>query len=229
MNNPLRDKAWLTIKYIDECMSAKAIGELVGLTRWAVFYALKTLDISRRKHSSKFQKLNDKEWLRQKYIDERLSITQVADLVGTTRGNVRSHLKCAGIPVRSYKEGITARFPQGRLGERANNWRGGRRKLPRGYISVYAPDHPCCSQVGYVMEHRVVMEKSIGRLLTRDEVIHHKNGVKDDNRLENLELLRGRGEHSRQHFNDVKLVHELQNRIAELEAEIAALKATQST
>ncbi len=49
-----------------------------------------------------------------------------------------------------------------------------------------------------MMEHRFVVEKAIGRKLTRDEVVHHKNGIKSDNRLDNLEVL-SRGEHTTLH------------------------------
>lgn len=47
----------------------------------------------------------------------------------------------------------------------------------------------------YIREHRLVMEKMIGRYLLRDEVVHHKNGVPDDNRPENLQLFSENGEH----------------------------------
>lgn len=64
----------------------------------------------------------------------------------------------------------------------------GRSVHPSGYVSLYRPGHPQASQRGYVAEHRLVMEEVLGRYLTEDESVHHKNGVRDDNRLENLEL-----------------------------------------
>ncbi len=57
-----------------------------------------------------------------------------------------------------------------------------------GYIYVRMPDHPMRNSNGYVAEHRLVMSETLGRPLTRGETVHHKNGVKDDNRPENLEL-----------------------------------------
>lgn len=59
----------------------------------------------------------------------------------------------------------------------------------RGYVLVLAPDHPNATRNGrYVFEHRMVMEEHLGRFLEPFENVHHKNGVKNDNRIENLEL-----------------------------------------
>ena len=58
-----------------------------------------------------------------------------------------------------------------------------------GYVWVYKPNHPRAHQNGMVFEHILVMEKRLGRPILKSESIHHKNGNKDDNRIENLELM----------------------------------------
>ena len=58
----------------------------------------------------------------------------------------------------------------------------------QGYVLLKRKDHPRANSGGYVYEHRLVMEALLGRYLEPDEQVHHKNGVRDDNRPENLEL-----------------------------------------
>lgn len=81
----------------------------------------------------------------------------------------------------------------GLMGGRHPGWRGGR-TIHKGYVLVRPGDDPIALQMvthrGYVAEHRLVIARAIGRPLTRHEHVHHINGDKTDNRIENLELLR---------------------------------------
>lgn len=78
-------------------------------------------------------------------------------------------------------------------------WKGGRIFDRHGYALVYRPGHPMARGPSrkYVPEHRLVMSEHLGRVLTRSEVVHHKNRNPRDNRLSNLRLFSSNGEHLR--------------------------------
>jgi hypothetical protein len=83
------------------------------------------------------------------------------------------------------------------------NWKGGRtRGGEQGrYVLIHRPDHPAASSIGYVLEHRLVMETVVGRHLLPSEIVHHLNGDTTDNRPENLEVMT-QAEHARLHYDE---------------------------
>ena len=101
------------------------------------------------------------------------------------------------------RTGMKLRPKQGNYGSRNGSWKGGRTVDKSGYILVQVPDHPEANSGGYVREHRLVMGNHIGRILSEQEVVHHKNSDRSDNRVENLELYSKNSEH---------LAHELKGR-----------------
>ncbi len=91
---------------------------------------------------------------------------------------------------------------KGKTAENSAHWKGGR-CLKDGYVFILKKEHPFCNQRGYMREHRLVMEEYIGRYLEKKEIVHHKNGIKNDNRIENLELLNSQSDHCK----DYKMPH----------------------
>ncbi len=68
---------------------------------------------------------------------------------------------------------------------------GNKGHLKRGYIIVYKPDCPISHKDGFILEHRYVAWLNYGSRVTKKSTIHHKNGIKTDNRIENLEIREG--------------------------------------
>lgn len=95
------------------------------------------------------------------------------------------------------------------LGPRSPAWKGGRKTTSEGYVSVWiSPDdffYPMADRKRHrISEHRLIMAKHLGRCLHSWEIVHHKNGVRDDNHIENLELTGSVSEHSAAHSKGYK-------------------------
>lgn len=104
---------------------------------------------------------------------------------GTRRNQFFCSVKCVGISNKKYLN-----IPD--CLENAD------RKIDKniGYVRVYAPMHKEANSWGYVYEHRLIAEQKIGRALKENEVVHHVNGVRWDNREDNLQVM-DRIEHSK--------------------------------
>lgn len=155
--------------------------------------------------------------LRTAYCDERKTIREIASLMKRSPATIHAHLRKFGIETRKSSDyeptekqrewcrrigkaragakltddqkAAIAEKARGRRKRSDYEFGGHEKKRPDGYVKVYVPDHPNSTADGYVMKHTLVMERHIGRYLTPDEVVHHENHVRDDNRIENLRLM----------------------------------------
>lgn len=100
----------------------------------------------------------------------------------------------------------------------ANNKQERVKYLHRGYLKIPLdsndPFYPMATQKGYILEHRLIVAHHLDRCLQSWEVVHHKNGNKSDNRIENLELFSNNHEHDTITAMEVK-IHGLKNTIKE--------------
>jgi hypothetical protein len=99
-------------------------------------------------------------------------------------------------------------------GEKSPNWHGGKTTNRKGYILRLMRGHPRADKKGYVMEHILVWEEATGISVKKDCCIHHLNGKKDDNRIENLCLMKF-GAHTAFHHLGIHESDETRQKISE--------------
>lgn len=117
-----------------------------------------------------------------------LCLRQLAERYGCSRQAMLDRMREAGIPRLP---------PWSQPGSRNPAWKGGRQVDSDGYILIHQPDHPHANVAGCVREHRLVMEQIVGRYLLSTEVVHHKDGDKQNNAPSNLELYSKNSDHLR--------------------------------
>lgn len=114
-------------------------------------------------------------------------LNEIARAVGTTGIRVKEFLR---------RNGETRKFPVNAAGQKSRNWKAGRVVDKDGYVMIYCPNHPNPRKhTPYIAEHRLVMERVLGRYLSPLEVVHHKDGNKQNNAPENLQLFENNSQH----------------------------------
>lgn len=136
---------------------------------------------------------------------EGWTIDAMAVEMGTNQKTVSRYIQEHGFERPPNRQHPTDRGPFARnhKGPCSPRWRGGLVQTPHGYVLVWSPDHPNRNRHGYVLRHRLLMSEHLGRPLTRREVVHHKNGIPGDDRIENLQLFASNAEHLRHELTGV--------------------------
>lgn len=126
------------------------------------------------------------------YEKERLSADKIAEIYNISTKSVLTRLRQNNIPRRVNAGGLR--------GVDSYSWRGGRFYHQHGYVirTLERNDPFLCmaDKNNQLPEHRLIMARQLNRPLAKSEIVHHKNDIKDDNRIENLELLSSVGEHT---------------------------------
>ena len=120
----------------------------------------------------------------------------VAKVVGKSVSSVMFIAHSRG--VYKDKEALSKIMHVSNAGANSGNFGGYISRTKEGYIRRFVPEHPNANSRGYVSEHRLVVEKHLGFILPKEFVVHHINGIKDDNRIENLAIM-AFGAHSALH------------------------------
>lgn len=166
-----------------------------------------------------------KEELQEDYWRDGLTMKEISELHGVSVGKIHKLFHVYQIPIKSFKHyAKEGKFNQseesrkkismankGKVVSESTRYKiseshkiqgiGHKKKRKDGYVAVFYPQHPNSTKDGYVMEHHLVMEQNIGRYIQAGEVVHHKNHKRDDNTIENLELMTFK-EHASLHMKE---------------------------
>ena len=199
-------------------LSLKKTAEFFGVSKTIIYYYVKKFNLSiNPPDSERKADYKDPEKLEKAYKKSG-SLTKTANYFGVSKKLILNHMKKFNIQrndsdithkdididkaLKLLNKGMTVKEVAKicnvstvtlakkfkKQGLKADQYHKGYIKTWAGYIKIYKPEHPRTDSKGYVHEHTLIMEKNLGRLLNNNEIVHHINEIKDDNRIENLEL-----------------------------------------
>lgn len=160
-----------------ELRSADKIAKKYGVSKKCILNRMKAFGIQRNRRTVSVEKVRE-------LADKGLS----AHEIGKDLGFSKSAISKAGL---RHNILIPDKFHKGYI------------VTHNGYVMVKVPNHPFADSKGYVRKHRLVMENHLERILDQDEIIHHINGDKTDNRIENLKIV-SLPEHTKNHHTGKK-------------------------
>ena len=146
--------------------------------------------------------LPDNKTLIDLYVNDKKNLAEICEIYGlskNSRSNLSRTLRNLGIEIRQNK------------GTNHHNWKGGKIIKGDGYYGIWCPSHKRADKQGYVYEHTLVIEKNMGILPNKNEVIHHIDTNKLNNDIENLIICNNK-EHTMIHRSIELLVEPLLER-----------------
>lgn len=175
---------------------------------------------------NEFNKLTDiekKNLLEELYLKQEKSTNEIEHIIHKNNRTISYYLKKYQIPIRTKKDAMLLKFKYGLIikhakGDKSPSWKGGRRISSTGYVEINDFKNPYRRANGYIYEHRLIWQKYYGEI-PPGCIIHHINGIKTDNRIENLRLMETK-EHSKFIASQDKIIKKLQEEIIRLKQKL---------
>ena len=165
------------------------IANRINTTPSTILYWLRKHNIETRRKVNDVpdDRYRNKKWLKEQYYNLGINTKQIADTCNVTKTTIRNLMKRFDLPINHTF-----------LNKDAHpNWKGGKTITTKGYIMIKNYKHPRGDKQNYIAEHILIMEKKLGRYLTPEERVHHINGIKNDNKIENLYTYNNTSKHNK--------------------------------